>query len=284
MRTAIVLSVASLLAGCASASLDTPSAEAPSAVAVEVERRPPAPEPAAPAPDDGRSGVVPPLVDLDLDQMRESVTDLGVAVQVVAFEQEASVTATYPAAGEPLPPGSALVVWLGEAPLPPPPPEPAPEPEHEAPPADPELAEAPDETDKVATGSEGTSAGQRDEDAPDEASTTASGRTSPRRMESTVTGTALEGPASWYGPGFEGRRTACGDRYDSRELTLATRELQCGTRVTITGPSGRSVEAVANDWGPAEWTGRRFDLSRATFEAVADLGRGVVPVTVVVTE
>jgi len=34
------------------------------------------------------------------------------------------------------------------------------------------------------------------------------------------------------------------------------------------------------DWGPAEWTGRRFDLSRATFEAIADLGAGVVDVKV----
>jgi rare lipoprotein A (peptidoglycan hydrolase) len=50
--------------------------------------------------------------------------------------------------------------------------------------------------------------------------------------------------------------------------------------VRITGPAGSSVEAVVTDWGPAEWTGRRFDLSRATFEAISSLGAGVIDVTV----
>ncbi len=62
--------------------------------------------------------------------------------------------------------------------------------------------------------------------------------------------------------------------------TLASREFGCGTSVRITGPAGSSVEAVVTDWGPAEWTGRRFDLSRATFEAISSLGAGVIDVTV----
>ena len=49
----------------------------------------------------------------------------------------------------------------------------------------------------------------------------------------------------------------------------------------MTGPSG-SVEATVTDWGPAEWTDRRFDLSQATFSAVALLGSGVTDVTVTV--
>jgi rare lipoprotein A len=90
----------------------------------------------------------------------------------------------------------------------------------------------------------------------------------------------LEGLASWYGPGFAGRTTACGGVFDPDELTLATRELRCGTRVRVTGPGGASTEAVATDWGPAEWTGRRFDLSRAAFAAVHPLGAGVAQVTI----
>jgi len=90
----------------------------------------------------------------------------------------------------------------------------------------------------------------------------------------------LEGPASWYGPGFAGRGTACGQVFDPTQLTLASRELRCGTVVRITGPSGAEVEATVTDWGPAEWTNRRFDLSQATFTAIAHPGTGVVPVTV----
>ena len=97
---------------------------------------------------------------------------------------------------------------------------------------------------------------------------------------SSRSGETLPGRASWYGPGFAGRTTACGGTFDPEQLTLASRELDCGTQVLITGPTGRSVQAVVTDWGPAEWTGRRFDLSRATFEAIADLGAGVVDVKV----
>jgi len=102
----------------------------------------------------------------------------------------------------------------------------------------------------------------------------------PPRRGSSRSGETLPGRASWYGPGFAGRTTACGGTFDPEQLTLASRELDCGTQVLITGPTGRSVQAVVTDWGPAEWTGRRFDLSRATFEAIADLGAGVVDVTV----
>jgi rare lipoprotein A (peptidoglycan hydrolase) len=72
--------------------------------------------------------------------------------------------------------------------------------------------------------------------------------------------------------------------FDPDRLTLASRELACGTRVRITGPSGASVEAIATDWGPAEWTNRRFDLSRATFAAIHPIGAGVTHVRVEVLE
>lgn len=105
-------------------------------------------------------------------------------------------------------------------------------------------------------------------------------RTNPRRLPALPPGTRLRGLASWYGPGFAGNRTACGQIYDPNGPTLAARELRCGTVVRITGPTGETVEATVTDWGPAEWTGRRFDLSAAVFNAIAPLGAGVVPVTV----
>ena len=102
-----------------------------------------------------------------------------------------------------------------------------------------------------------------------------------RTLPPAASGTTLSGRASWYGPGFAGRQTACGGTFDPAALTLASRELRCGTVVTVTGPGG-SVTATVTDWGPAEWTGRRFDLSRATFDAVASLGSGVTDVTLTV--
>ncbi len=89
----------------------------------------------------------------------------------------------------------------------------------------------------------------------------------------------LRGMASWYGPGFEGNTTACGNRFDPADFTLASRELPCGTPVRVVGPRG-GVNAVVDDYGPASWTGRRFDLSRATFAAVQDINAGTAHVRV----
>ena len=89
----------------------------------------------------------------------------------------------------------------------------------------------------------------------------------------------LSGMASWYGPGFEGNTTACGNRFDPADFTLASRELPCGTPVRVVGPEG-GVNAVVDDYGPASYTGRRFDLSRATFAAVQDINAGTAHVRV----
>ena len=43
----------------------------------------------------------------------------------------------------------------------------------------------------------------------------------------------LEGQASWYGPGFPGKRTASGERFDMNDLTAAHRTLPFGTRVRV---------------------------------------------------
>ena len=89
----------------------------------------------------------------------------------------------------------------------------------------------------------------------------------------------LRGLASWYGPGFEGNTTACGNRFDPSDYSLASRELPCGTPVRVVGPEG-GVNAVVDDYGPASWTGRRFDLSRATFAAVQHITAGTAQVRV----
>lgn len=87
------------------------------------------------------------------------------------------------------------------------------------------------------------------------------------------------GVASWYGKRFEGRRTACGERYDPAELTAAHRTLPCGTRLRVSH-DGRSVEVTITDRGPFI-KGRLLDLSRAAFAELAPPGEGLVRVRIV---
>ena len=60
-----------------------------------------------------------------------------------------------------------------------------------------------------------------------------------------------QGEASWYGPGFHGKKTASGDKYDSNDLTAAHRRLPLGSEATITNlENGKQVEVEINDRGP----------------------------------
>jgi rare lipoprotein A len=72
--------------------------------------------------------------------------------------------------------------------------------------------------------------------------------------------------ASWYGPGFYGRRTACGIRLTPRTQGVAHKTLPCGTRVTLRF-RGRTVTVPVIDRGP--FIGRReFDITYATKRAL----------------
>lgn len=74
--------------------------------------------------------------------------------------------------------------------------------------------------------------------------------------------------ASWYGPGFHGRLTANGERFDQNALTAAHRSLPFGTRVRVTSAStGRSVVVRINDRGPFV-RGRSIDLARAAARVI----------------
>ena len=66
---------------------------------------------------------------------------------------------------------------------------------------------------------------------------------------------------SWYGPGFYGGRTACGQAYTRQILGVAHRTLACGTRVTFRNPkNGRTATVRVIDRGPYV-AGRQWDLS-----------------------
>lgn len=90
------------------------------------------------------------------------------------------------------------------------------------------------------------------------------------------------GMASWYGPGFNGRKTASGERFNQNELTAAHRSLPFGTKVKVVDPAtGRSVIVRINDRGPYAH-GRVIDLSKASAEALGL--RGLARVQIVSAE
>jgi rare lipoprotein A len=83
---------------------------------------------------------------------------------------------------------------------------------------------------------------------------------------------AQHGEASWYGPGFHGRLTASGERFDTNAMTAAHRSLPFGTRVRVVNKNtGQSVVVRINDRGPYA-RGRVIDLSRASAQALGISG------------
>ncbi len=75
--------------------------------------------------------------------------------------------------------------------------------------------------------------------------------------------TSQTGVASWYGPGFHGKVTASGERYDQNAMTAASRTLPLGTRVRVTNlENEKTVEVTINDRGPYV-DDRIIDLSKA---------------------
>ncbi|MCU0807501.1 MAG: septal ring lytic transglycosylase RlpA family protein [Candidatus Contendobacter sp.] len=84
------------------------------------------------------------------------------------------------------------------------------------------------------------------------------------------------GQASWYGPGFHGKKTASGERFNQHALTAAHRSLPLGTRARVTNlRNGKAILVKINDRGPYHG-GRVIDLSRAAARHLAMGGIGRV--------
>lgn len=95
-------------------------------------------------------------------------------------------------------------------------------------------------------------------------------RADPREIE--------RGIGSWYGEGFQGRRTASGEVFDATALTAAHRTLPFGTRVRVRNPAnGQEVVVRINDRGP-HIGGRIIDMSRAAAARIGLVRAGVAPV------
>jgi rare lipoprotein A len=86
------------------------------------------------------------------------------------------------------------------------------------------------------------------------------------------------GKASWYGPGFHGRTTANGERFNQGAMTAAHKSMRFGTKLRVTNKSnGKSVVVRINDRGPYV-KGRMLDLSKgaATKIGMIKSGSGAV--------
>lgn len=80
-------------------------------------------------------------------------------------------------------------------------------------------------------------------------------------------GDVESGIASWYGPGFHGKKTSNGETFDTNAMTAAHKTLPMNTMVRVDNlENGRSVVVRINDRGPFV-AGRIIDLSnRAAHE------------------
>ena len=86
----------------------------------------------------------------------------------------------------------------------------------------------------------------------------------------------FDGNISWYGPGFYGKRTACGLAMTQSLLGVAHRTLPCGTRVTFRNPAnGRTITVPVVDRGPYV-SGRQWDLTAGTCAALGHCYTGTI--------
>ena len=81
------------------------------------------------------------------------------------------------------------------------------------------------------------------------------------------------GPATYYGPGFFGNRTACGRTLHPRTLGVAHRTLPCGTRVSLLY-NRRTITVPVIDRGP--YGASNWDLTQRTARRLHFSGRGTV--------
>ena len=89
-----------------------------------------------------------------------------------------------------------------------------------------------------------------------------------------------KGTASWYGPGFHGKKTAMGTRYNQHAMTAAhpTLQLPCIARVTNL-ENGKSVVVEINDRGPY-CRNREIDLSKKAADLLGFTHKGTAHVEV----
>lgn len=92
------------------------------------------------------------------------------------------------------------------------------------------------------------------------------------------------GVASWYGPNFNGKKTANGEIFYQNELTAAHKTLPLPSIVRVTNlENGRSLIVRVNDRGPYAHS-RIIDMSKRSAELLGFKNKGVAKVRVQVLE
>ncbi len=87
-----------------------------------------------------------------------------------------------------------------------------------------------------------------------------------RRTSSALVSSMPYQLATWYGPGFFGNRTACGQRLTRTTVGVAHKTLPCGSKVVLRY-KGSYVRTTVIDHGPYA-NGAKWDLTQATAEAL----------------
>ncbi len=80
--------------------------------------------------------------------------------------------------------------------------------------------------------------------------------------------------ATWYGPGFYGRKTACKLKMSKTLVGVAHKSLPCGTMVTFLY-KGRTITAPVVDRGPFA-NGAKWDLTYAAAQQIGFAATGTV--------
>ena len=102
----------------------------------------------------------------------------------------------------------------------------------------------------------------------------------------------IQTEASWYGPGFQGRKMANGEIFNQNDLVAASPTLPFGTKVKITNISNsKSITVIIKDRGPYKMDRngkvirplkphpkRGFDLSKGAFSRIAPLKKGIIKI------
>lgn len=98
-------------------------------------------------------------------------------------------------------------------------------------------------------------------------------------IESDTTG--LHGSASFYGSGFQGRKTSTGERFDVRQFTAATNHFPLGSMLAVRRlDNDRCAIVKVNDRMHTKHRRRVIDVSRSVAEYLDMVRAGVVLVRV----
>lgn len=91
-------------------------------------------------------------------------------------------------------------------------------------------------------------------------------------------GETADGIASWYGPGFHGKKTSNGETYDQNGFTAAHKTLPMNTILSVTNlNNGRKTTVRINDRGPFV-NDRIIDLSKGAASHIDMIASGTAPV------